>query len=115
MAIQHSRTLTNIEVLNSGDTDVVSRVTIRFSSYDDSNQEETTIESFESFELETDGRSSSSEGWVAYSSLAESIVEGWLGSELTDAETSTQAGHTAWINSVLNPPAPPTVDKALPW
>ena len=115
MAIQHSRTLTNIEVLNSGDTDVVSRVTIRFSSYDDSNQEETTVESFENFELETDGRSSSSEGWVAYASLTESIVEGWLGSELTDLETSTQAGHTAWINSVLNPPAPPTVHKALPW
>ena len=115
MAIQHSRTLTNIEVLNSGDTDVVSRVTIRFSSYDDSNQEETTVESSESFELETDGRSSSSEGWVAYASLTESIVEGWLGSELTDSETNIQAGHTAWITSVLSPPAPPTVDKALPW
>ena len=115
MAIQHSRTLTNIEVLNSGDTDVVSQVTIRFSSYDDSNQEETTAESFENFELETDGRSSSSEGWVAYASLTESIVEGWLGSELTDTETRTQAVHTAWINSVLNPPTPPTVDKALPW
>ena len=66
-------------------------------------------------ELETDGRSSSSEGWVAYASLTESVVEGWLGSELTDAETSAQASHTAWINSVLNPPAPPTVNKALPW
>ena len=115
MAIQHSRTLTDIEVLNSGDTDVVSQVTIRFSSYDDSNQEETTIESFESFELETDGRSSSSEGWVAYASLTESVVEGWLGSELTDTETRTQACHTAWIDSVLNPPAPRTVNKALPW
>ena len=115
MAIQHSKTLTNIEVLNSGDTDVVSQVTIRFSSYDDSNQEETTVESFENFELETDGRSSSSEGWVAYESLTESVVEGWLGSELTDTETRTQAVHTTWITSVLNPPAPPTVNKALPW
>ena len=48
-------------------------------------------------------------------SLTESVVEGWLGSELTDTETRTQAGHTAWITSVLNPPAPPTVNKALPW
>ena len=49
MAIQHSRTFTNIEVLNSGDTDVVSQVTIRFSSYDDSNQEGTTVKSFETY------------------------------------------------------------------
>ncbi len=115
MAIQHSRAITNLEVLNSGDTDVVCQVEVKFTSYDDSNQEGTTIQSSELFELETDDRSSSSEGWVAFGSLTAAVVEGWLGSELTDAETRAQKGHTAWINSVLTPPAPATVDKALPW
>ena len=115
MAIQHSRTITNLEVLNSGDTDVVCQVEVEFTSYDDSDQEGTTITSNQTFGLGTDDRSSSSEGWVAFGSLTAAVVEGWLGSELTDAETRAQEGHTAWINSVLTPPAPATVDKALPW
>ena len=115
MAIQHSRTITNLEVLNSGDTDVVCRVEFEFTSYDDSNQEGTTITSNQMFDLGTDDRSSSSEGWVAFGSLTAAVVEGWLGSELTDSETRAQQGHTAWIDSVLNPPAPPTVNKANPW
>ena len=115
MAIQFSKNITNIDVVNSGDKDIVSRVELEFTSYDDSNQEGTTIQSSESFELETDGRSSSSEGWVAYASLDAATVEGWLGSELTDAETSFQTSHSGWINSVLNPPAPANVNKALPW
>lgn len=115
MAIQFSKNITNIDVVNSGDKDVVSRVEVQFTSYDDSNQEGTTIQSSESFEFDTDGRTSSSEGWVAYDSLDVATIEGWLGSELTDRITSVQANHNGWINSVLNPPAPATVDKALPW
>ena len=115
MAIQFSKTITNIGVVNSGDKDVVSYVEFEFTSYDDSNQEGTTIQSSETFELETDGRTSSSDGWVAYASLDAATVEGWLGSELTDRIASVQANHNGWINSVLTPPAPATVDKALPW
>lgn len=115
MAIQFSKSITNINVANSGDKDVVSNVEVEFTSYDDSNQEGTTIKSNESFELSTDGRTSSSDGWVAYASLDVATVEGWLGSELTDRITSVQANHNGWINSVLTPPAPATVDKALPW
>ena len=115
MAIQFSKTITNIGVVNSGDKDMVSYVEFEFISYDDSNQEGTTIQSFETFELETDGRTSSSDGWVAYASLDAATVEGWLGSELTDRIASVQANHNGWINSVLTPPAPATVDKALPW
>ena len=115
MAIQFSKNITNIEVVNSGDKDIVSSVELEFTSYDDSDQEGTTINSRQTFDLSTDDRSSSSDGWVAYASLTSAVVEGWLGSELTDVETSVQTGHTAWINSVLTPPAPATVDKALPW
>ena len=115
MTIQFSKSITNINVANSGDKDVVSNVEVEFTSYDDSNQEGTTIKSNESFELSTDGRTSSSDGWVAYASLDAATVEGWLGSELTDRITSVQANHNGWINSVLTPPAPAIVDKALPW
>ena len=115
MTIQFSKSITNINVVNSGDKDLVSNVEVEFTSYDDSNQEGTTIQSSESFELSTDGRTSSSDGWVAYASLDAATVEGWLGSELTDRITSVQANHNGWINSVLTPPAPATVDKALPW
>ena len=115
MAIQHSRSIVNLEVLNSGGTDIVSRVEVQFTSYDDSDQERTTIDSSESFELNTDGVSNTDEGFVAFADLTEATVLGWLGTELTDSETRCQTGHTAWIDSVLNPPAPPTVNKANPW
>lgn len=115
MTIQFSKSITRIDVVNSGDKDLVSNVEVEFTSYDDSNQEDTTITSNESFQLETDDRTSSSDGWVAYASLDAATVEGWLGSELTDRITSVQANHNGWINSVLTPPAPATVYKALPW
>ena len=119
MAIQFSKNITNIGVVNSGDKDVVSYVEFEFISYDDSNQEGTTIQTNETFELETDGRTSSSDGWVAYASLDAATIEGWLVSDgyrgLPEAVASIQVNHNSWIDSVLNPPAPPTVDKALPW
>ena len=115
MAIQHSRTITNLEVLNSGDTDVVCQVEVEFTSYDDSDQEGTTITSGQSFELATEDRSSSSDGWVAYADLTEETLLGWLGSELTDKETAIHANQTAWITSVLTPVVPSTVNKTLPW
>ena len=114
MAIQHSRSIVNLEVLNSGGTDIVSNVEVEFTSYDDSDQEGTTINSSERFELNTDGVSNTDEGFVAFADLTESTVLGWL-STLSDVETRFQTGHAAWIDSVLNPPAPPTVNKANPW
>lgn len=114
MAIQHSRTIENLEVLNDGN-DVVTEVEVRFVSYDDSDQERTTINSSHRFELETEGVTPESDGFVAFDSLTAETVEGWLGDELATQEANTQAGHTAWINSVLNPPAPRTVNKATPW
>lgn len=114
MAIQHSRSITNLEVLNSGSTDIVSRVEVQFTSYDDSDQERTTIDSGETFELNTDGVSNTDEGFVAFADLTEATVLGWI-STLSDVETRCQTGHAAWIDSVLNPPAPPTVNKANPW
>lgn len=114
MAIQHSRTIENLEVLNDGNN-VVTEVEVRFVSYDDSDQERTTIDSSYRFELETEGVTPESDGFVAFGSLTAETVEGWLGDKLTTEEAEAQARHTAWINSVLNPPAPRTVNKATPW
>ena len=114
MAIQHSRSIENLEVLNSGSTDIVCSVEVKFTSYDDSDQERTTIDSCDRFELNTDGVSNTDEGFVAFADLTESTVLGWI-TTLSDVETRFQQGHTAWIDSVLNPPAPPTVNKANPW
>ena len=65
--------------------------------------------------MNTDGVSNTDEGFVAFADLTE--VEGCIGliSTLSDVETRCQTGHAAWIDSVLNPPAPPTVNKANPW
>jgi hypothetical protein len=114
MAIQHSRTIENFEVLNDGN-DVVTEVEVRFVSYDDSDQERTTIQSGHRFQLETEGVTPDSDGFVVFDNLTAETVEGWLGEELTTQEASVQSGHTAWINSVLNPPAPRTVNKTTPW
>jgi len=40
-------------------------------------------------------------------------VEGWIAEEL--GKQTVTAGHESWINSVINPPAPRTVNKATPW
>jgi len=114
MTIQHSRTIENLEVLNDGNN-VVTEVEVRFVSYDDSDEERTTIQSEHRFRLETEGVTPDSDGFVAFDSLTAETVEGWLGEKLTTQEANTQASHTAWINSVLNPPAPRTVNKATPW
>jgi len=114
MAIQHSRTIKNLEVLNDGNN-VVTEVKVHFVSYDDSDQERTTITSRQRFQLETEGVTPDSDGFVSFDSLTAETVEGWLGEKLTTEEASVYATHTAWINSVLNPPAPRTVNKATPW
>lgn len=114
MTIQHSRTIENLEVLNDGNN-VVTEVTVRFDSYDDSDQKRTKISSNHRFELETEGITPESEGFVAFDSLTAETVEGWLSDKLTTQEANVQTGHTTWINSVLNPPAPRTVNKATPW
>lgn len=114
MAIRHSRTIENFEVLNDGN-DVVTEVEVHFTSYDDSDQERTTIDSHHRFQLDTEGVTPDSDGFITFDNLTAETVEGWLGEELTTQEASVQAGHTAWINSVLNPPAPRTVNKTTPW
>ena len=115
MAIQTSKAVTEIKVVNSGSKNIIAEFNLKVTSYDDSNQEGTTIDSEGTFQLDTEGRTTSSEGWVAYGSVTQSKLEEWGGQELAQWVSQTTGNQASWINSVLNPPAPAIVDKALPF
>ena len=111
MAITHTETVTNLIVLNDG-SDVVSEVTIKTVSVDDSDPTNLTIESEENYSLDTSG-GSSAEGFVAFGSLSETVVKNWIADEIS--KSNIKINNEAWIESVKNPPASAQVDKTLPW
>ena len=113
MAITHTQTVSGLTILNTSDN-IVSEVTVKTVSVDDSDPTNLTIENEESFQLDTSGGTGAS-GFVAYASLTQSAVLAWT--PVADGLTSsnTKVNHEAWIESVKNPPAPTEVDKALPW
>jgi len=112
MAITHTRTIENLEVINDGNN-VVCDIQVKWVSSDDSDVERTTIEGSETYQVNSEDVTPDSEGFVAFADLTEEIVLGWIADEL--AEERVTAQHTSWINSVLNPPAPVTVNKETPW
>ena len=109
MAITHTQTVTNLTVLNDG-TDVVSEVTIKTVSVDDSDPSTLTIQNEENFNVDTSGGTSAS-GFVPYSSLTEDDVKSWLSTQIAERKAKAEA----WIESKKNPPTPPEVNKTLPW
>lgn len=112
MTITHTRTIENLEVRNDGNN-VVCDIQVKWVSSDDSDVERTTIEGSETYQVNSEDVTPDSEGFVAFADLTEEIVLGWIADEL--AEERVTAQHTSWINSVLNPPAPATVNKETPW
>ena len=113
MAITHTQTVSELTILNNSDN-IVSEVTVKIVSVDDSDPERLTIESEESYRLDTSGGTSAS-GFVAYGDLTQSKILAWDVIKDGIASSNIQANHEAWIESVKNPPAPPEVNKALPW
>ena len=111
MAITHTETVTDLIVLNDG-TDVVSQVAIKTVSVDDSDPTNLTQTNCDTYLVDTSGGTSAA-GFVAYGSLSETVVKGWIADELAASNTKTNA--EAWIESKKNPPAPPEVSKTLPW
>ena len=109
MAITHTETVTNLKVLNDG-SDVLSEVTIEIVSVDDSDPTNLTTESHEMYSIDTSGGSSAS-GFVAFGSLSETVVKGWIADQLSTTKTNNES----WIESVKNPPTPTEIDKTLPW
>ena len=113
MAITHTQTVTELTILNNSDN-IVSEVTVQVVSVDDSNPEVLTIESEESFRLDTSGGTGAS-GFTAYGDLTQSKILAWDVIKDGLASSNIQVNHEAWINSVKNPPAPAEVNKPLPW
>ena len=113
MAITHTQTVSELTILNNSDN-IVSEVTVKTVSVDDSNPEVLTIESEESFRLDTSGGTGAS-GFVAYGDLTQSKILAWDTVKDGLASSNIQVNHEAWINSVKTPPTPTEVNKALPW
>ena len=111
MTITHTETVTDLIVLNDG-TDVVSQVAIKTVSVDDSDPSNLTQTNYDCFDIDTSGGTSAA-GFVAYGSLTEDIVKGWIADELAASNTKTLAEES--INSIKNPPKLPEISKALPW
>ena len=111
MAITHTETVTKLTVLNDG-TDVVSVIDITTVSVDDSDPSNLTQTFYDTYKVDTSGGTSAA-GFVAYGSLTEDIVKGWIADELAASER--QALAEAWIEEKKNPPTPPEVSKTLPW
>jgi len=113
MAITHTQTVSALTILNTSDN-IVSEVSVKTVSVDDSDPSTLTIENEESFELDTSGGTSAS-GFVAYASLTQDTVLNWAPVKDGLAASNTKVNHESWINSVKTPPTPTHVDKALPW
>ena len=111
MAITHTETVSDLIVLNDG-TDVVSQVVIKTVSVDDSDPSNLTQTTSDSYHLDTSGGNGAS-GFVAYGSLSETVIKGWITDEL--AASNTKINAESWINSVKTPPTPAEVSKALPF
>ena len=113
MAITHTQTVSGLTILNNADN-IVSEVSVKTVSVDDSDPSTLTIEGEESFEVDTSGGTGAS-GFVAYASLTQDTIFNWTPVKDGLASSNTKVNHESWIESVKNPPAPAEVDKALPW
>ena len=111
MAITHTETVSNLTVLNNG-TDVVSQVEIKTVSVDDSDPSNLTKTSYDNYQVDSSGGTSAA-GFVAFGSLSETVIKGWIADEL--AASNTKINAESWINSVKTPPTPSEVNKPLPW
>ena len=113
MAITHTQTVTGLTIVNNSDN-IVSEVSVKTVSVDDSDPSTLTIEGEDSFEVDTSGGTGAS-GFVAYESLTQSTILAWTPVADGLTASNTKVNHESWIESVKNPPAPAEVEKALPW
>ena len=113
MAIRHTQTVVGLTIVNNADN-IVSEVSVKTVSVDDSDPSTLTIEGEDSFEVDTSGGTGAS-GFVAYESLTQSAILAWTPVAEGLTASNTKINHEAWINSVKTPPTPTHVDKTLPF
>ena len=114
MAITHTQTVSNLTVVNDG-TDVVSQVTVKTVSVDDSDPTNLAIEGTDNIQVTTEGVTTSTSGFVAYDSLTQDTILNWTEVKNHLDSSNTKTNQESWINSVKTPPTPTHVDKALPF
>ena len=113
MAITHTETIKRLEVLNSNNDNIVGKVVVTIDSSDDSNPSKYKFSTNEDFEISTTGITTSTSGFVAYENLTESIVKGWIS---TDLSTSKQKGfNSSYINRIIEEEGRASIDKTIPW
>jgi len=114
MAITHTQTVTGLQIVNNSDN-IVSEVTVKTVSVDDSDPTNLTIEGDDSIGITTEGVSTSTAGFVAYDSLTQDTILNWT--EVKDYldKSNTKINQESWINSVKTPPTPSHVNKDLPF
>ena len=114
MAITHTQSVVGLQIINNSDN-IVSEVTVKTVSVDDSDPSTLIIEGEDNVGITTTGVTTSTSGFVAYESLTQDTILNWT--EVKDylASSNTKVNQEAWINSVKTPPTPSHVDKALPF
>lgn len=112
MTIKHSKKIESLDVKNTPDNIVV-EVLVKFTSFEESNPENTTIISPQRFILSTDGISPESQGFIPFEELSEEIVFGWISDDIS--KSNILENHESWINSVMNPLPPQIVSRNVPW
>tara|TARA_B100000927_G_scaffold276746_1_gene257795 strand:- start:399 stop:743 length:345 start_codon:yes stop_codon:yes gene_type:complete len=114
MAITHTQTVTGLQIVNNSDN-IVSEVTVKTVSVDDSDPTNLTIEGDDSIGITTEGVSTSTAGFVGYDSLTQDTILNWT--EVKDYldKSNTKINQESWINSVKTPPTPSHVNKDLPF
>ena len=113
MAITHTETVIMLEVLTSNTNNIVGKVAVNIASSDDSNASKYKWDGSASFVLNTTGITTSTSGFVAYESLTESTVKGWISAGLSTSKV--KANNIVRINSLIAADNRTTEDKALPW
>ena len=114
MAITHTQTVVGLQIVNNSDN-IVSEVTVKTVSVDDSDPTNLTIEGEDSIGITTEGVTTSTAGFIAYDSLTQDTILNWT--EVKDYldNSNTKINQEAWINSVKTPPTPSHVNKDLPF
>jgi|DEB0MinimDraft_6_1074348.scaffolds.fasta_scaffold00807_7 hypothetical protein len=117
MSIIHSTSITNLEVIDTG-YNIVSKIVVKWTSYDDTDPQKTTIESVDKYEVETHNVSPDSDEFIPFKELTEEIVRGWISDQFNDK--SIIQNHEHWIDSLLNQsdnsqPTWTIFSKDVPW
>ena len=115
MAVSHVWAVTELIQKNDG-SGVVRSAGFSVTSTDDGTSTSVTTNGRVNFEKPFDGVIlTRNPGFIEYANLTENDVIGWIQTELGANLGNFEINNEAYIDSVDNPPTPPTVVQALPW